>query len=77
MQHQKKMDKIKNISKSNTSGVKGVSFSNARQKWKASIRVDGIGVHLGYFDNIEDAKLARVKKANEVFGVYTQSIEKL
>jgi hypothetical protein len=43
----------------------------------ASISIDGIPVHLGYFFTIEEAQYARVKKANEVFGVYTHSCEQL
>ena len=32
--------------------------------------------HLGYFDKIEDAINARVKKAQELFGEYINSCEK-
>ena len=32
--------------------------------------------HLGYFDNIEDAINARVKKAKELFGEYINKCEK-
>ena len=41
----------------NTSGVTGVIFK--RGKWIARITVDGAGVHLGMFTNIEDAAKAR------------------
>ena len=37
--------------------------------------LDGISIHLGYFDNLEDAKQARMIKANEAFGVFTHKIE--
>ena len=39
--------------------------------------IDGIQIHLGYYDNIEDAKTARINKANEAFGVYINACEKL
>ena len=39
--------------------------------------LDGISIHLGYFDNIEDTKQARLTKANEVFGVFVNKCEKL
>lgn len=61
----------------NTSGVKGVSWHIKQKKWIAYIRIDGILVFLGYYDTIEEAKQARINKANAVFGVFTNSCEKL
>jgi len=63
------------LSSNNTSGVKGVSFHKKANKWQAHIKIDGIKIHLGYFDNIEDAKQARVIKAQQAFGVYINSCE--
>lgn len=48
------------VSSRNTSGHVGVSWSEARQKWRARIRVDSKDKHLGYFENIQDAVNARV-----------------
>lgn len=48
----------------NTSGVVGVYWAKARSKWFAAIKLDGRSKNLGYFDNIEDAILAR--KAGEI-----------
>lgn len=39
----------------NTSGIKGVSWHKARQKWRASIGFGKKRVHLGLFDTIEEA----------------------
>ena len=47
------------------------------KKWHAQIKIDGISIHIGYFNDLEDAKIARVKRANEAFGVYTNACEKL
>jgi len=58
-----------------TSGVKGVSFDKARNKWSATITIDGITIHLGLYDNIEDAKAVRITKAQQAFGVYINSCE--
>jgi hypothetical protein len=39
--------------------------------------IDGTQIHLGLFDNIEDAKYARQEKVNELFGEYTNACEKI
>ena len=61
----------------NTSKVKGVNFDKKAKKWRARIKIDGISVHIGMFDDIEDAKTARVNRANEVFGVFVNACEQL
>ena len=65
------------LSSNNTSKVKGVHFDKRCKKWHARIKIDGIRIHIGYFGDLEDAKLARVKRANEAFGIYTNACEKL
>jgi len=65
------------ISNRNTSGAKGVCWHKNRNKLRAQITIDGIKIHLGYFENIEDAKEARIKRANEIFGAYTNECEKI
>ena len=47
------------LSKSNTSGVKGVSFLKDRGKWRASANIDGRKTNLGTFSNLNDAIAAR------------------
>ena len=51
--------------KTNTSGVKGVY--RHRNKWKATLMLDGIHIHIGVYDTIEEARDARVAKVTEVF----------
>jgi len=63
------------ISKNNTSGVKGVDFKKASNKWRAHIRIDGIKIHLGLYDNIEDAKLARQNAAISAFKDFINKCE--
>jgi len=58
------------LSSKNTSGVKGVSFYQPLNKWNAYIYIDGIRIHLGYYDNIDDAKQARINRANQAFGEF-------
>jgi hypothetical protein len=67
----------KKLHKNSKSGVKGVYFHKASQKYEARISIDGIKLNLGLFINIEDAKQARMIKANQVFGVFTHSCEKI
>ena len=61
----------------NTSGCKGVHFDKRRKKWQAQIMIDGIHIHIGYYDNLEEAKIARINRANQAFGIYTNACEKL
>ena len=65
------------LSNNNTSGCKGVYFNKRAKKWRAHIQIDGININIGYYDNLEDAKTARVNRANEAFGEYTNACEKL
>ena len=65
------------LSSNNTSNVKGVCFDKTAEKWKAQIQINGIKIHIGYFTNLDDAKSARINRANEAFGEYTNACEKL
>jgi len=59
-------NKNKKMNRTNTSGYTGVYYVKRIKRWKASIRVDGRLRHLGYFDDILDAKNER-NKANEEY----------
>ena len=67
----------RNISSKNTSGFKGVFLKKETNKWCAQIRINGKLMHLGLFDKIEDAVIARVEKSEELFGEYKNSCEKI
>lgn len=43
----------------NKTGIRGVSWSNTKQKWRSAIYVKNHQKHLGYFDDIEQAAAAR------------------
>ena len=64
----------RNMSKSkrNTSGVVGVSFDKSRNKWRASIGVEGSLKHLGMYESKEDAVYAR-KQAEIREGYHSNS----
>lgn len=56
--------------KHNKSGHKGVSWFKTRNKWRAVITYDGKQIHLGYYDNLEEAVEARKQAEIEYFGKY-------
>ena len=58
------------MKKNNTSGVTGVSWSKACNKWQARIDVGKKGMHLGEFTDIH--KAIDVRKAAEVAFGYHQ-----
>ena len=66
----------RSIGKRNTSTIKGVYFIQKSNKWRAHITINGKKIHLGYFQNIEDAKEARQIKAKILFGEYINQCEK-
>ena len=63
------------MSKRNTSTVKGVSFNKQKNKYGCYIMINRKQIHLGYFENIEDAKIVRQNKARELFGDYLNQCE--
>lgn len=62
------------IKKNNTSGFTGVSWDEKSKKWRAHIKVNRKSKDLGRFDDIEEAKLARIK-AEEKYFLYKKSIK--
>ncbi len=60
----------------NTSGTKGVYYCKRYKKWCAQIRINRKHIHIGYYENIEDAIKARQDKSKELFGEYLNSCEK-
>lgn len=49
----------KSMPSNNTSGVMGVNWNKRLCRWKATIRVNGRVIYLGWFAHIEDAAAAR------------------
>lgn len=54
-----------------SSKFKGVSFIKKTQKWRASIKVDGVSKSLGLFDRELDAAVAYNQAAQQFFGEIT------
>lgn len=61
----------RNVSKGplNTSGVVGVYWRKREQKWLAQIKVNQKSLHVGYFDNFDEAVIAR-KAAEQKHGFH-------
>jgi len=57
----------------NTSGRKGVSWCKSKYKWRSSIMDRGRYMHLGYFDNIENAAAAYERAARELHGEFARA----
>jgi len=65
-QNKKNNSKYKN----NTSGLNGVCWNRYAKKWRASIYKDKKHVHIGYFNDKEEAGRAVDGKALELFGEF-------
>ena len=53
------------LTRRNRSGIRGVSWAKNANKWTARGFKDGKPIHLGYFENIEDAANARQEFLNQ------------
>ncbi|HEV2899896.1 MAG TPA: HNH endonuclease signature motif containing protein [Pseudaminobacter sp.] len=60
---------------SNTSGRIGVGYLKNQAKWSAYIGLDNRTIHLGSFDNVEDAIAARVEAERHHFGEFAPVME--
>ena len=55
----------------NSSGVKGVYFSNSKNRWIAEISVNKKRKHLGSFVDFNDAVIKRMDAEKQYFGEYS------
>ena len=62
------------LSINNTSGITGVSWDNAHQKWRAKITVNYKRIELGMFENKADAINARKQAEVIYFGEYRYDV---
>lgn len=61
----------KGIKKNNKSGAVGVCWIKRTNKWQAYIGFNGKRIHLGYFDNFDNAIKARKEAENKYFGEWS------
>ncbi len=59
----------------NTSGTKGVCWSEKNQKWRAYITINGKQINLGSFINKDEAVNIRIQRAKDEFGEYINKCE--
>lgn len=52
----------------NKTGVKGVTWNNKRQVFQANIGVNGKNIYLGSYNELEDAKKARIEGEKKYWG---------
>lgn len=67
---QNQMNKI--IQSNNTSGIVGVFWYQSKKKWCARIIFENNKIHLGYFNNVENAIKARKNAEEEYFGEFSR-----
>lgn len=61
--------KNRKLSPKNSSGINGVFYNADKKKWTARIKISGESIHLGHFDNIEDAARTR-NEADRKYGFH-------
>jgi hypothetical protein len=58
------------LRKNNNSGVKGVCWDKAKQKWMVRVNKDKKNVYMGRFDDFELAELVAIEARNKYHGEY-------
>lgn len=61
--------KNKRMRSNNTSGVTGVSWYKRDEKWQAVVNVNGKAIHLGFYEDFQEAVLVR-KRAERKYGFH-------
>lgn len=52
------MQNRRGAQRNSRSGIRGIQWDNLRQKWRARITLNGKGIHIGVFEDLEEAKKA-------------------
>jgi hypothetical protein len=62
------------LRKSNTSGIKNVSWDKERKKWLVQINIDKKRVNFGRFDDLELADLVATEARNKYHGLFARHV---
>lgn len=68
----KQIDPNRKLNTNNKTGVKGVSWSRQRHKYRAQITFKRKVYNLGFYDDLEEAKQVRLKAEQEYFGKFLE-----
>lgn len=68
----KQISPDRKLNSNNKTGFNGVSWSTQRHKYHAQITFKRKVYNLGFYDDIEDAKQARLKAEAELFGTFLE-----
>jgi hypothetical protein len=66
----------KRVQSNNISGVAGVCWCKRNKKWVAQIRIDKRRKHLGYYDDLKCAIVARYAAERKYFGKFRYNSKK-
>lgn len=55
------LQNLKRARRDSKSGLLGVDFHKGSQRWRSQIKIDGVKIHLGYFDSAVEAHAAYLK----------------
>lgn len=58
------------LRKTNTSGIKGVTWDNVENKWRVRVPVNGKRTHFGRFEDKELAELVAIEARNKYHGEF-------
>lgn len=53
-------ENLRGAYKNSKSGIRGVSWSNEKKKWRVKLGHNGKHIHIGYFNKLEDAEIAAI-----------------
>jgi hypothetical protein len=56
----------------NNTGVKGVAWHKAKKKYKVTVSLNSKSIHLGYFDDLEEAKAAAIAGREKYHGTFAR-----
>ena len=70
----KENDRNKGLCITNKSGITGVCWDKSRDKWSSQITVDTKTIHLGRYDEINDAIKSRLKAEIQYFKEYAPQL---
>lgn len=69
--HSENMKNMK-IRINSKTGIRGVCWCNRKNKWRSYITSNNTTIHIGYYDDIEEAKTHRLEKQKELHGEYSR-----